>query len=77
MRTRMPFTIAFLLALVTAGAISAQITSNPLPAPIEKRGLMVEIRDFARLPDSRGMRPADQDVAQSGYARVSFVRDLH
>ena len=57
-------------------AVYAQITSNPLSAPVEKRGLMVEIRDVARLPDSRGLRPADQDVAQSGFARVSFVRDL-
>ena len=45
-------------------------------APVEKRGLAVEIRDVARLPDSRGLRPADQDVAQSGFARVSYVRDL-
>ncbi len=29
-----------------------------------------------RLPDTRGMRPADQDVTPSGWARVSYVRDL-
>jgi hypothetical protein len=44
----------------TAGAIRAQI-ANPIPAPIEKRGLMVEIRDVTRLPDTRGLHP-DQDV---------------
>ena len=76
MRTRPLLVIASLLAVATGSAISAQITSNPLPAPVEKRGLAVEIRDVARLPDSRGLRPADQDVAQSGFARVSYVRDL-
>ena len=71
----MPLVIVMLLALWTAGAIHAQIT-NPIPAPVEKRGLMVEIRDVVRLPDTRGMRPADQDVTPAGWARVSFVRDL-
>ena len=67
---------ALLLAVSTAGAIHAQITANPIPAPVEKRGLMVEIRDLVRLPETRGLRPADQDVVPAGWARVSFVRDL-
>ena len=29
-----------------------------------------------RLPDTRGIRPADQDVTPAGWARVSYVRDL-
>ena len=74
MRTRMHLVIAVLLALLTAGAIHAQIT-NPIPAPVEKRGLMVEISDVVRLPDTRGLRPADQDVTPPGWARVSYVRD--
>ena len=75
MRIRMPLVIVVLLAVWTAGAIHAQI-ANPIPAPVEKRGLMVEISDVVRLPDTRGMRPADQDVTPAGWARVSFVRDL-
>ena len=75
MRTRLPLAILVLTALWATSAMHAQI-ANPIPAPIAKRGLAVEIRDVARLPDSRGIRPADQDVAQSGWARVSFVRDL-
>jgi hypothetical protein len=71
----MPIAILFLLALATAAAIQAQI-ANPIPAPVEKRGLMVEIRDVVRLPDTRGLRPLDQDVSPAGWARVSFVRDL-
>ena len=63
------------LALAIAGVIHAQIT-DPIPAPVEKRGLMVEIRDVVRLPDTRGMRPLDQDVNPAGWARVQFVRDL-
>ena len=42
------------LALSAATAAQAQITSNPIPAPIEKRGLAVEIKDLVRLPDTRG-----------------------
>jgi hypothetical protein len=53
----------------------AQIT-DPLPAPVEKRGLTVRIVDVIRLPQTRGMLPADQDVNPAGWARVSFVRDL-
>jgi len=63
------------LALGTPGRVSAQIT-NPIPAPVEKLGLTVEIRDVARLPQTRGLRPPDQDVNPAGWARVSFVRDL-
>ena len=65
-----------LLAFWTAAAIRAQITGNPIPAPIVKRGLAAEIRDLVRLPDTRGIRPADQDVSPPGWARVSYVRDL-
>jgi hypothetical protein len=75
MRMRRPLVIVALLALWAAGAIHAQIT-NPIPAPVEKRGLMVEISDVVRLPDTRGLRPADQDVSPAGWARVNFVRDL-
>jgi len=76
MRTRMGLIIVLLLAIWTARAIEAQITSNPIPEPIVKRGLAVEIKDLVRLPDTRGIRPADQDVSPAGWARVSFVRDL-
>ena len=75
MRIHMRLAGALLLAVWTAGAIHAQIT-DPISAPVEKRGLMVEIRDVVRLPETRGMRPADQDVTPAGWARVSYVRDL-
>ena len=75
MHILMPLVIVLLLALATAGAIDAQIT-NPIPAPVEKRGLTVEIRDIVRLPDTRWLHPADQDVSPAGWARVSYVRDL-
>jgi hypothetical protein len=62
------------LALAIARVMHAQVT-DPLPAPVEKRGLMVQIRDVVRLPETRGMRPADQDVNPAGWARVQFVID--
>jgi hypothetical protein len=63
------------LLLSAACSARAQITSNPLPAPIVKRGLAVEVQDLVRLPETRNLRPADQDVTPTGWARVSFVRD--
>ena len=72
----MPKTVTvLLLTLGTAGAMYAQV-ANPLPAPIVKRGLAVEIRDVVRLPDTRGIRPADQDVVPAGWARPSYLHDL-
>jgi hypothetical protein len=76
MRTPMLVGIVLLLAVWTAGAFQAPITSNPIPSPIPKRGLAVEVKDLVRLPDTRGIRPADQDVSPAGWARVSYVRDL-
>jgi hypothetical protein len=63
------------VALLAVVAIQAQI-ANPIPDPIIKRGLSVQIQDVVRLPETRRLRPADQDVAPAGWARVSFVRDL-
>lgn len=71
MRTRTMAAVALTLA---GGVLHAQIT-DPLP-DIEKGGLTVEVRDLVRLPDTRGLRPADQDVNPAGRARISYVRDL-
>src|SRR5438128_7087404 len=76
MRIRTPLAIVLAFTFWTATRIHGQITSNPIPGRIEKRGLAVEIRDVVRLPDTRGIRPADQDVSPAGWARVSYVRDL-
>jgi hypothetical protein len=76
MQVQLRCTIVLLLATWTAGKIGAQIASNPIPAPIVKRGLEVEIKDVVRLPDTRATVPADQDVSPAGWARVSYVRDL-
>ena len=76
MRTRIGLGIIWLLAVQTVCAADVPITSNPIPEPIVKRGLAVEVKDLVRLPDTRGFRPADQDVIPAGWARVSYVRDL-
>jgi hypothetical protein len=75
MRTLQAIVIAS-LAIITTCPIVAQITTNPIPAPIQKRGLSVEIKDVAQLPDTRGMRAANLDVNPAGRARVNYVRDL-
>src|SRR5262245_3989226 len=76
MRAPMRLIVALLLTAGSGISLLGQISSNPLPAPIEKRGLAVQIKDVARLPDTRGIRPADQDVRPAGWARIQFVRDL-
>lgn len=68
-------TVLLMVTAFLAGGALAQV-SDPIPAAIEKRGLRVEIRELARLPDSRGLHPAEEDVAPNAWARVSFVRDL-
>jgi len=75
MRIRTSLLITVLLTFLQVRIGSAQITDNPLPAPIEKRGLMVQIRDVVRLPKTLGRFHPDQDVNPAGWARVSFVRD--
>ena len=67
--------IVLLLAIGAVAAAAAQVVTNPVPGPATKRGLEVEIIDLVRLPDTRGLRPADQDVTPSGWARISYVRD--
>ena len=73
MRTLMTI-VVISLALAAAAQIPGPITSNPLAAPIEKRGLRVEIKELARLPDTRELRPKDTNPA--GRARINYVRDL-
>jgi hypothetical protein len=74
-RKRIWLGIVPLLAVRAACAADVPITSNPIPEPIVKRGIAVEVKDLARLPDTRSLRPADQDVAPAAWARVSYVRD--
>ena len=73
MRRQRRLVIQVVLVLWATSAVPAQV-GDPIVAPVVKRGLSVQIRDVARLPDTRGRYPADQDAA--GWARVSYVRDL-
>ena len=75
MRTSLPLVILLVVALGASGASQSQI-GNPITAPVVKRDLSVQIKDVVRLPQTRGLRPADQDVNPAGWARVSYVRDL-
>src|SRR5687767_9151867 len=74
MRMRISLALVATVAVGVGAAQQAQVT-DPLPS-IVKRGLSVEIKDVVRLPQTRGLRPADQDVTPAGWARVSYVRDL-
>src|SRR4029079_11757708 len=74
-RMRSALVILGLLTLACVGAVHAQLT-KPTPAPIEKRGLAVELRELTRLPDTRGMLAQGQDVNPAGWARINVVREL-
>ncbi|MFL2547069.1 MAG: PQQ-dependent sugar dehydrogenase [Candidatus Rariloculaceae bacterium] len=63
------------VAFCTANTAYAQL-ANPISEPITKQGLRVEVSYLTRLPDSRGIHPAAEDVAPNAWARVSYVRDL-
>src|SRR5262245_4494251 len=76
MRLAMISFVAIGAVVLGAQSTNGPITANPLSAPVEKKGLAVEIRDLTRLPDTRARIPAGQDVNPAGWARVSFVRDL-
>ena len=77
MRTRILVGLVLVLSIwLIAANEETPITKNPIPEPIVKRGLAVEIRDLTRLPDTRSLRPGDQDIAPDAWARVSYVRDL-
>lgn len=71
---------AFSVAMAATAALAAAPVVAQLPGPfadrVEKRGLAVRIAEVARLPDTRGVRPPDQDTNPAGWARVSYVRDL-
>lgn len=71
---RNPLVLFVPLALSPVLAAEAQI-ADPLPDPVENRGIAVEIRDFVRLPRTLGLLPPDRDVNPAGWARPSFVRD--
>ena len=76
MRKQMLLGIIPLLAMWLIAAEDAPITSNPIPEPVVKHGLAVRVKSLVRLPDTRGLRPADKDIAPAAWARVSYVRDL-
>ena len=76
MRARMVVGIVSLLVSQIVYAAAEPITSDPISERIVKRGIAVEVVELARLPDTRGIRPADQDVKPAGWARINYVRDL-
>jgi hypothetical protein len=49
-----PVAVLVFMTLGTNRAAHAQL-SEPIPTPITKRGLRVELKDVARLPDTRGL----------------------
>ena len=74
MSARTPILAAALFVLSPA-ALFAQVT-NPIPERIEKRGLAVAVQEVARLPETRRLRPVEQDVTPTGWARPNYVREL-
>ncbi len=63
----------FILLVSLSASLYGQV-DDPIPGRIIKRGLMVEIREIARLSDTSKVYPPD--IHRAGYARVNYVRDL-
>lgn len=63
-----------ILGFVAAGIVNAQVV-NPIPEPITKRGLAVQIRELVRLPNSSALDPG-RSQGPVGWARPSYVRDI-
>ena len=57
MQPRTQLVIVLLLLVCAACSIEAQITSNPIPAPITKRGLAVEIKTSSAFLKRAGCVP--------------------
>jgi len=83
MRTRMPLVAGLLLTTVlAAGSVQGQITANPIPEPIVKKGLAVEVKDVVRLPQTRGLLPPPAVRGRTGYyneehvARIELTREM-
>ena len=76
MRAGIGIGVISLLIVPVVYAADVPITRNPIPERVVKRGIAVEVVETARLPDTRGIRPADQDVNPAGWARINYVRDL-
>ncbi len=61
-----------IIPLLAIGTTYAQITSNPIPEPIVKRGLAVEVKDLVRLPDTRGLRHRDSALMDNHQTELYF-----
>jgi hypothetical protein len=75
MRTWTTLFVVLVFTVLAVQPVDAQV-ADPVPAPVEKQGLEVQIQDVVRLPGTRGLIPLEQDVAPAGWARVSFVHEL-
>jgi hypothetical protein len=61
--------------LCAMAALWAQITSNPIPEPVQTRGLAVEIRDVADLRQ-RQAAPAALERAAADLQRAERRREI-
>ena len=73
MRIPIRLALAVTAALLMTRPLVGQITSNPIPEAIQKRGLAVQIKDVVRLPDTgahtgRTLRDAVGDMSD-GHTR--------
>lgn len=76
MKNSKPQMAALAVLLLINCAAGAQLLVDPIPEPLQKRGLSVAIETVARLPDTRDHRAHSEDVSPTSWARVSYVRDL-
>src|SRR5688572_16444047 len=62
------------MAAAVASPCAAQL-GNPIPQPIVKQGLRVEIHDLVQMPSSQGTLGSKGDHTPGARARINFLRD--
>ncbi len=55
-------------------AVFAQL-SNPIPQPIVKQGLRVQIQDLVQMPSTQGTLGSKTDYTPGAGARINFMRE--
>jgi hypothetical protein len=64
----------FVGTLTIASAVYGQL-SNPIPAPITKQGLRIQLEDVVQFPNSLSTLGSKPDQISSSHARINFFRE--
>src|SRR3954447_10183299 len=67
--------VAFAVCLLSASTASAQLVTNPIPAPIVKGSVRIRINNLVQMPATLALNGAKPDNSSSARARINFLRE--